>query len=63
MEDKRWKKYAKGLPTTTTFLEALVDDEKATRVKLNRLCGKDQHIFSRVKIPERRLPITANPTK
>jgi hypothetical protein len=63
MEDMCWKKFAKGLPTTKNFLKALVDDEKATLAKLNRVCGKDQHIFSGVKIPKRRLPITTNPAK
>jgi hypothetical protein len=32
MEDRCWKKFAKGLPTTTNFLEVLVDDEEATLV-------------------------------
>jgi hypothetical protein len=62
IEDKCWKKSRKGLPTTINFLEVLVDDEKATLVKLNCICGGDQHIFSRVKIPKRKLDIIANPT-
>jgi hypothetical protein len=40
-----------------------VDDEKATLAKLNRVCGDDQHVFSRVRIPKRRLPIIVNPTE
>jgi len=62
IEERCWKKFAKGLPTTTNFLEVLVDDEEAVMVKLNRVCGEDQNIFFEVKIPERRLLITANPT-
>jgi hypothetical protein len=62
IKDKCWKKSGKGLPTTTNFLEVLVDDEEATLVKLNRICGGDHHIFSGVKIPKRKLPIIANPT-
>jgi hypothetical protein len=60
-EERCWKKSIKSLPVTTNFLEVLVDDEEATLVKLNRVYGKDQHIFSKVKIPKRRLPITTNP--
>jgi hypothetical protein len=44
-------------------LEVLVDDEEATLVELNRVCGKDQHIFFGVRIPKRKLPITANPVE
>jgi hypothetical protein len=42
-------------------LEILVDDEETTLAELNRVSGEDQHIFSRVKILENKLPITANP--
>jgi hypothetical protein len=38
----------------------LVDDEKATLSELNHICGGDQHVFSEVRIPKRRLPIIAN---
>ncbi len=48
---------------TINFLEVLVNDEEATLVELNRVCGRDQHIFSGVRILERRLPIIANPTE
>ncbi len=41
MEDMCLKKSAKGLPTTTNFLEVLVDDEEAILVELNRICGED----------------------
>jgi hypothetical protein len=60
LENKCWKEFAKGLSTTTNFLEFLVDDEKVTHSKLNRICGGDQHIYSRVRIPKRRFPITVN---
>jgi hypothetical protein len=42
-------------------LEVLVDDEEATLAELNRVFGEDQHIFFRVKILKKKLPITANP--
>jgi hypothetical protein len=51
------------LPAITNFLEFLVDDEETTLVKLNHVCGDDRHIFSRMRIPKRRLPIFANPAK
>jgi hypothetical protein len=41
MEDRCYKKSAKRLPTTTNFLEVLVDDEKAAFIELNRICGGD----------------------
>jgi hypothetical protein len=63
MKERCWKNFAKGLPVTTNFLEVLVDDEKVTLAKLNHVCGKDQHIVSRVRIPKKRLPITTNPAK
>jgi hypothetical protein len=53
----------KKLCATTNFLEVLVDDEEAILAKLNRVCGKDQHIFSKVRITKRKLHITFNPTK
>jgi hypothetical protein len=40
-----WKKFAKGLLATMNFLEVLVDDEEATLIELNHVCGEDQHIF------------------
>jgi hypothetical protein len=54
---------AKGLLATTNFLEGFLDDEEATMVELNHVCREDQHIFSRVRIPKRKLPIAANPTE
>jgi hypothetical protein len=36
-----WKKSTNGLFTTTNFLEVLVDDEEATLLKLNHICGGD----------------------
>jgi hypothetical protein len=63
MEDWCWKKFAKGPSATTNFLEILVDDDEATFSKLNWVCGGDQHVFSGVKIPKKRLLIATNPTK
>jgi hypothetical protein len=62
-DERCWKISAKGLLATTNFLEVLVDDEEATLVELNCVCGEDQHIFFGVRIPKRRLPITANPVE
>ncbi len=59
-KDRCWKKSAKGLCATINFLEVLVDDEEAFFLELNRIYGGDQHIFFRVKIPKKGLPITAN---
>jgi len=63
MKERCWKKIAKGLPTTTNFLEVLVDDEESTIAKLNHVCGDDRHVFFGVRIPKRRLPIVANPAE
>jgi hypothetical protein len=41
MEERCWKKFVKGLLGTTNFLEVLVDDEEATMVELNCVCGED----------------------
>jgi hypothetical protein len=59
-EDRCWKKTAKGLPAITSFLEVLVDDEEVILAELNCVCGNDQHVFSWVRIPKRKLPIVAN---
>jgi hypothetical protein len=61
IEDRCWKKFAKGLSATTNFLEVLVDDEEANLSKLNCICGGDYHIFFEVKIPKMILPKIANP--
>jgi hypothetical protein len=63
MEDRCWKKSTKDLLASTNFLEVLVEDEEATLVELNRICGGDQHIFSGVRIPKKRLPVTVNLAK
>jgi hypothetical protein len=55
-KDQCWKKFVKGLTTTTNFLEVLVNDEEATLVKINKIYGC-QHVFSRIRIPNRRLPV------
>jgi hypothetical protein len=60
MEDQWWKKTTKGPTATTNFLEVLVDDEEVTFYELNRICGDDQHVFSRVRIPKNRLLVTFN---
>jgi hypothetical protein len=57
------KKSTKGLPTTANFLQVLVDDEEATLVELNGICGEDQHIFSEVRIPKRILLVSTNLAK
>ncbi len=62
-KERYWKKSTKGLHATINFLEVLVDDEEATLVELNRVYGEDQHIFYGMRIPKRRLPITANLVK
>jgi hypothetical protein len=41
-------------------LEVLVDDEEAFLAELNRVYRNDQHVFSGVRIPKRRLPIVTN---
>jgi hypothetical protein len=63
MEKRCWKKIAKGLLATTNFLEVLVDDEETIMAELNRACGDDQHVFSGVRIPKRKLPIVINPAE
>jgi len=57
MENWCWKKFAKGLFATTSFLKVLVDDEKKTLSKLKHICGEDQHVFLKVKIPKASNPI------
>jgi hypothetical protein len=46
MEDRCWKKFAKGLIATTNFLEVLVNDEKTILLELNRICGEEKHVFT-----------------
>jgi len=41
-----WKKNGKGLAISTSHLEVLINDEEATLVKLNWLCGVKNNIFS-----------------
>jgi hypothetical protein len=50
IDERCWKKFAKGLLATTNFLEVLVDDEEAIMVELNHVCGEDQYIFFEVRI-------------
>ncbi len=53
MEDRCWKKIAKGPTTTMNFLEVLINDEEATLSNLNQICGDDQHVYFSVRIPKR----------
>jgi hypothetical protein len=39
----------------TNFLEMLINDEEATLIKLNWLCGVKHNVFSSVKMPKRKL--------
>jgi len=61
-EDRCWKngKDRKALSATNNYLEVLVDDEEAALEQLIRLCGTKHHIFSRARIPQRRLPVEMN---
>ncbi len=61
-EDRCWKngKDGKALSATNNYLEVLVDDEEAALEQLIRLCGTKHHIFSRARIPRRRLPVEIN---
>jgi hypothetical protein len=60
-EDCCWKKKdTKPSNSTTNYLEVLVNDEKTTLIKLNRICGVNHHLSSTNMIPKRRLPMQAN---
>jgi hypothetical protein len=54
------KEICKWFACHHNFLEVLVDDEEVTLAELNNFCGG---IFSGVRILERILPVTTNPTK
>jgi hypothetical protein len=41
----------------------LVDDEDATFSELNCICGDDQHVFTRVMIPKKKLLVIISSTK
>jgi hypothetical protein len=59
IENKCWKQGKDGKTTSTSnnYLEVLVNDEEATLEQLNMLCGTKYDIFSRARIPTRRLPV------
>jgi len=59
-EDRCWKKDTKPSNYTTNYLEVLVNDERATLTKLNRICGANHHLSFGNKIPKRRLLMSAN---
>jgi hypothetical protein len=61
-EYRCWKngKDGKALSATNNYLEILVDDQEAALEQLIRLCGTKHHIFSRARIPRRRLPVEMN---
>ncbi len=60
-EDRCWKKKdTKPFNSTANYLEVLVNDEKATLIELNKICGVNHHLSSTNRIPKRRLPMQAN---
>ncbi len=58
MEDRCWKKSAKGPVATTNFLEVLVNDEETTLLELNYICGEEEHVFFGIKMQKRRLHVS-----
>jgi len=61
LEDLYWKrKDIKPSNSTTNYLEVLVNDEKATLIELNRICGANHHLSFGNMIPKRRLPMLTN---
>jgi hypothetical protein len=55
-EDLCWrKKDIKPSNSTANYLEVLVNDERATLNKLNKICGANHHLASKNRIPKRRL--------
>jgi hypothetical protein len=52
-KDCCWKKKdTKYSNSTTNYLEVLVNDEEATLIKLNRICGANHHLSSKNRIPK-----------
>jgi hypothetical protein len=47
----------KTTSTSNNYLEVLVNNENATLEQLNKLCGTEHDIFSRTRIPRRRLHV------
>jgi hypothetical protein len=63
-EDHCWKKKnTKPSNSTTNYLEVLVNDEEATLIELNMICGANHHSSFGNRIPKRRLPMHANEAK
>ncbi len=55
LKDRYWKKKdIKHFNSITNYLEVLVNDEKATFIELNMICGANQHLSSKNMIPKRR---------
>jgi hypothetical protein len=63
IENRSWKKFAKGPVTTTNFLKILVNDEETTLSKLNHIYGKEKHVFFGIRMPNRRLHVSASTTE
>jgi hypothetical protein len=64
LEDCYWKKKYTNLSNfTTNYLEVLVNDEEATLMELNKICGANHHLSSKNKIPKKRLPMETNEAK
>lgn len=58
-EECCWKKNGRGFIAFANYLEVLVNDEEATLAKLNQLCGANNNIFSRTKVPRHRILVIA----
>jgi len=61
-EDRCWKKPkdGKSYSGATNFLEVLLNDEAATMLQLNKLCG-NENLFSYARVPTRRVPVDVAP--
>jgi hypothetical protein len=63
-EDCCWKKKdTKPSNSTANYLEVLVNNEEATLIELNKLCGVNHHLSSGNRIPKRRLLMKVNEAK
>ncbi len=54
-KDRCWKKNGKGPSISANFVKVLVNDEEATLTKLNQQCGIKHNVFSRVRMPKRKM--------
>jgi len=59
IEEQCWEKNGRGPIAIANYLEVLVDDEKTTLAKLNWLCGANNNVLSRTKVPRWRNLIVA----